>query len=129
MFIIASITIATQQSITLHRFSANSESLRHLQTRLGFREGDTIKPRYLALFVWQLPVMMLRFGIYLFLVGLLVLVWVLARPGIEQWSKSDLKVAIAFTVIMAFTVANHFLSVAHCYIFKDARAEESSLNG
>lgn len=95
MLIISSITIATQQSITLHRFSTHVNDLRNLRGLLGYQDtpAGIWRPRKIQLYVWQMPVMMLRFGIYLFLVGLFLLLWKAARPNGHSWSMPDLKVS------------------------------------
>lgn len=71
MFIIASIASATQQGIMLQRFATHPDYLRRLRSLLGRGRN----PRPVQIFVWQVPVMMLRFGIYLLLIGLLIHLW------------------------------------------------------
>ena len=77
---IGSISVATQQSISLYRFSATDRGLKRIRTILGGRQngGGKWQPAMSQVYVWQTPVMLLRFGIVLFLLGLLVLLWTVA---------------------------------------------------
>lgn len=62
-------------------------------TRLLLRgnqdENDRWKPGRFVVYIWQVPVMLLRFGIIIFLVGLMFLLWNRA-----QQTKDDLKVSL-----------------------------------
>ncbi|KAL9082218.1 MAG: hypothetical protein Q9159_006614 [Coniocarpon cinnabarinum] len=77
---IGSISVATQQSISLYRFSATKNGLKHIRSVLGGRENErgVREPGAFQVYVWQVPVMLLRFGIVLFLLGLWVLLWSMA---------------------------------------------------
>lgn len=71
MFVIASVASSTQQGIMLQRFASHRDYLRRLRALLG-RDHS---PRPIQLFIWQIPVMMLRFGIYSLLFGLFFHIW------------------------------------------------------
>ena len=49
------------------------------------------RPNRAQMFVWQLAVMMLRFGILLFIFGLTIVLWDTAAAQAGHWSLSDLK--------------------------------------
>jgi hypothetical protein len=70
-----SITIAMQQSVALYRLGSNREGLIKLQALLSYKVSGAAKPRYLQIYVWQTPVMLLNVSILLFLIGLLTLVY------------------------------------------------------
>jgi hypothetical protein len=112
MLILGSIATATQQCITLYRYSTLGDpGMENLKTMLN---GSL----YLSVYVWQLPVMMLRFGIIAFVVGLFLLLW--------QASVFPVQIAISFTVLGGFWMANHVLSVAFCY-FRDPKARRGDV--
>lgn len=87
VFIIASVATATQQSITLSRLTCLPDHDVRIRDMLGYqkrpgtieearprsRPRNVYLPRFGITFIVQIPVMMLRFGIYFFLVGLGVL--------------------------------------------------------
>jgi hypothetical protein len=71
-----SISLATQQSIALHRIGGHSEALQRIRSILSIRDGSMQpKPRRSQLYIWQVPIMLLNISILLFLVGLAILVW------------------------------------------------------
>lgn len=49
------------------------------------------RPNRAQVFVWQLAVMMLRFGILLFIFGLAIVLWDAAAAQAGRWSLPDLK--------------------------------------
>lgn len=93
MFIIASIATATQQSIILHRFHSHEDPTERLKDMLGYQchKPNHWHPRLAQLFIWQIPIMMLRFGVYMFLIGMSILLWNAAYNQ-GDWSSSDWKV-------------------------------------
>jgi hypothetical protein len=102
VLVLGSIATATHQTITLHRFGTqkdNLETLRKLLTSRTRRKAQggnqgTVRASRLAIFVWQVPVMMLRLGVYLFLIGLLVLLWDISGVNRDYYSAPNLKVRI-----------------------------------
>lgn len=70
-----SITIAMQQSVALYRLGSNRGGLIKLRTLLSYKVSGAFKPRYLQIYVWQTPVMLLNVSISLFLIGLITLVY------------------------------------------------------
>ncbi|KAK3345956.1 hypothetical protein B0T25DRAFT_266226 [Lasiosphaeria hispida] len=110
LFSIASIATATQQSITLHRYRNTPKRLRRILKR---QEADSW--HLMRVFVWQIPVMMLRFGLYLYLIGLFIFLWHAAyQDGL--WYPERLKIAWMFTGIGVFACVCHGLSVYFCYL-------------
>ncbi|KAI1473277.1 uncharacterized protein F4812DRAFT_45042 [Daldinia caldariorum] len=114
ILIVSSIASATQQAITLHRFNTLPNSLSVLRKLLR-SPNDEKRASILAVYVWQLPVMFLRLGIFLFIIGMFFLLWNAARVG-QDLSLPNLQIAVSFTVIFAFAALNHSLSVLHCYM-------------
>ncbi|KAI0376034.1 hypothetical protein F5Y04DRAFT_226259 [Hypomontagnella monticulosa] len=114
MFILASIATATQQAITLYRFKAVGDNLEHLRN-LHRKRGEGTDVSSLSVYVWQLPVMFLRFGVYLFILGMLLFLWGAVRVD-HDVVLPNLRTAIAFTVILVFVGTNHFISVYLCYV-------------
>jgi len=117
MFAVASIATATQQTITLHRFRNHPGQVRRV---LGQDENvhSASHSMGIRVFVWQIPVMMLRFSIYSYLAGLLIFLWHAALVGKEGeggWDYRDFKVAVIFTAVGLFAGFCHGLSVYFCY--------------
>ncbi|KAI0850436.1 hypothetical protein F5Y00DRAFT_260731 [Daldinia vernicosa] len=86
VFILASVATATQQSITLSRFSClePEEHAKYIKGILARDDGNSgLVPRTGISFVMQIPVMMLRFGIYFFMAGLGALL------GYTAWEKGN----------------------------------------
>lgn len=97
VLIIASVATATQQSITLSRLACLRDYDDRIKNMLGYLKQDCdeeshprsgprqedFHPRFGITFVVQIPVMMLRFGIYFFLVGLGVLL------GYAAWEQGN----------------------------------------
>lgn len=87
VFIIASVATATQQSITLSRLTCLPGHEEYIRDMLGYKANEgsmEYKPRKGITFIVQIPVMMLRFGVYFFLVGLGVLL------GYAAWEQGDI---------------------------------------
>lgn len=99
LFIIASISSATQQSITLFRFSSRSDACEMIRKVLGTRKGKDGRrlPQQLQVYIWQVPVMLLRLGIIMFLLGLTILLW-----DSSKRSSGDLKVRAAKQILALF---------------------------
>lgn len=118
VFIIASVATATQQSITLSRLTCLPGHEEYIRDMLGSEKnegGCTIyKPRKGITFIIQIPVMMLRFGVYFFLVGLGVLL------GYAAWEQGDIfssetKTAVMCAVVTIFAICCHAASVYSSY--------------
>jgi hypothetical protein len=84
LFALVSISIATQQSVALHRLAGNEDGLLRLCMILSYRQNEKLKPRYLQIFIWQAPVMLLNISIFLFLLGLAIVVYQRAMSGLED---------------------------------------------
>lgn len=94
MLIIGSISTATQQSITLYRFTSKDSSCHDIFRILKGRRSDKTerwKPSQSQLYIWQVPVMLLRLGILLFIIGLFFLLWDAAKASTADWKVSLLR--------------------------------------
>lgn len=112
MFIIASTAGATQQSIMLHRFASHPDHLRRLRALLG--RGDC--PRPVKIFVWQIPVVMLRFRIYLLLNALFSYLWHAAfRDGKRHCEELKVNVPITALPDAASDIPRDFPDCCHVH--------------
>lgn len=85
---LVSITTSTQQSILLHRLGSHTQGLDRLQDLLRSRNvvaGDPAKSRPIQLYVWQIPVNLLNVSIILFLIGLAIHIFAMARDS-KAWT-------------------------------------------
>jgi hypothetical protein len=101
MLIIAAITIAAQQAISLYRYSSSRDGLKTIRRILRGsaqtinKNGKTeIVPQWYLVYVWQLPAMLLRAGIICFIIGTTALLWDAARGTGDGWSSDDVKVGL-----------------------------------
>jgi hypothetical protein len=101
MLILGSITIATQQSISLYRYSSCDEglamirqTLRASATRVVTNSGVKFTPSWHYVYVWQLPAMMLRAGIVCFIIGTMTLLWDAARGTGNGWNLDNIRVLL-----------------------------------
>ena len=81
---LVSICIATQQSVALHRLAGNEDGLVRLCRILSYKQNGRLKPRYLQIFIWQASVMLLNISIFLFLLGLVIVVYQEVVNGSED---------------------------------------------
>lgn len=58
---------------------------------LGYETSQGWRPRRLQLSIWQTPVMMLNGSIYIFVIGLGVVVYG-STIALKEWTKDELKV-------------------------------------
>ncbi|KAI0900756.1 hypothetical protein F4806DRAFT_449820, partial [Annulohypoxylon nitens] len=114
VFIIAAISTATQQAITLNRFECLPNGDDQIKHMLGYEvEGKTV-PRSSVVFIQQIPVMMLRFGVYCFIIGLAVLLGYSAYKD-GNWFSPEAKTVTMFAAVMVFVLWCHFFSVFSSY--------------
>ncbi|KIV79109.1 hypothetical protein PV11_06694 [Exophiala sideris] len=110
LFALVSICIATQQSVALHRLASNEDGLLRLCTVLSYKQAGRLQPRYLQIFIWQASVMLLNISIFLFLLGLVILVYQ------EVVSGSEVKLtAVVFTIAGVFGSAIYLTSTIALY--------------
>jgi hypothetical protein len=77
IMVLASITLATQQSTALSRLSSNTDGMRRLRISLGYQnQQQQWKPRNFQVLIWQIPAGLLTVSIFLFVFGLNVQIWV-----------------------------------------------------
>jgi len=83
----------------LSRLSSYQDGLRRLRAVLGKelpaagKASQTWAVRWVQLYVWQVPVMLLNFSIVLFLVGLVVMLKARADVWAGNWAGDDVKVS------------------------------------
>jgi len=75
LFALISITVAVQQSVALHRLNSNQDGLAKLRSMLSYKHAGVLKARYSQVYIWQTPVMLLNVSIFLFLIGLVIVVF------------------------------------------------------
>jgi len=86
---VVAIASASQQAVMLSRLSSYSDGMQRVRNMLGTLEGQHRVPQKLQLFIWQTPVMLQNGSIYMFIAGLVALVWISTR---ENWSSAQIKV-------------------------------------
>ena len=86
---LGTIATASQQAVMLTRLSSYTDGPERVCRMLGKLEGGSWRARKLQLFIWQSPVMLQNGSIYMFIAGLVVLVW---KVAMDQWSTDHLKV-------------------------------------
>jgi hypothetical protein len=75
IIVLASISVANQQSTVLHRLNSNTSGIEKLRSSLGRLTGQTCEPRKLQVVIWQAPSMLLIVSLFLFGFGLNLQVW------------------------------------------------------
>lgn len=97
---LTSVSVATQQAVTLRRLSSHREGLLFLRRLLGRQKNQpngVFEPRLAQLYVWQTPIMLLNFSIIVAVVGLAVLV--VDKASKSEWSNADVQVGSRNIVI------------------------------
>jgi hypothetical protein len=99
---LASISIATFLSMVLLRLSSYPDSCEIICRILGKLDGrygkDSVvrwKPRKEQLYIWQLPRMLLTGSIFEFAIGLILMIWEMARLAIFARNSDELKVRVS----------------------------------
>jgi hypothetical protein len=113
---LGAIATASQQAVMLTRLRNYDDGPQRLRKMLGKLEGSSWRPRKLQLFVWQSPAMLQNASIYMFVVGLVVLIW---KVAIDHWSTDQLKVCCSpyedeltlkyHQIVLPFTAAFTFV--------------------
>lgn len=95
---LAAICLATQQSIALNRISSYKDYTSRIRSLLGqeivSEDNDKSKtwvPRKLQLYVWQASIMLLNFGILLFVIGLGIMISE-NRNGVDRNSQASMSI-------------------------------------
>jgi hypothetical protein len=94
---VVSIATASQQYLALGRLSSFPDRAVKLRNLLGHQTAEGWKPRKLQLFIWQTPVMMLNGGIYIFVIGLGVVVYG-STIALQRRTKDELNVVGSETI-------------------------------
>jgi len=99
---LASISIATFLSMVLLRLSSYPDSCEIICGILGKLDGrygkDSVlrwKPRKEQLYIWQLPRMLLTGSIFEFAIGLILMIWEMARLATFARNSNELKVRVS----------------------------------
>lgn len=90
---LTSLSLATQQGVTLRRLSSHRDGFPFVRMLLGRQNKQRhglVEPRLAQLYVWQTPVMLLNFSVILAVLGLAVLVVDRARKS--AWADADVQV-------------------------------------
>ncbi|KAH7000322.1 hypothetical protein EDB80DRAFT_723711 [Ilyonectria destructans] len=114
---LASISAATQQSIALYRIGGNDSGLEVLQNLLK-RRGSQNASRLQA-YTWQMPVMLLNVGIFLFLLGLMILIWNRAAQDLT-WDQHS-KIAFVASLAGLFALVNYIVGAISLYQVGDTQ--------
>jgi len=95
---LTAICLATQQSVALNRISSYKDYASRIRSLLGQEivsqdddKGKRWVPRKLQLYVWQTSIMLLNFGILLFVIGLGVMIFE-NRNGVDRNSQASIGV-------------------------------------
>ncbi|KAE9366260.1 hypothetical protein N431DRAFT_472808 [Stipitochalara longipes BDJ] len=112
----SSISVSTQQTVTLHRIGSHSEALQKIRSMLGEQlRGAPVKPRPSQLYVWQIPVMLLTVSILLFLIGLAILIFHAAFAHSSTVWTDDKKIVVVFTIAGTYAAVNYVSSLVCLY--------------
>jgi len=99
MLDLVAVCLATQQTVALNRLSCYKDGLSRIRLLLGEKlvskeEGQPERwtPRVLQLYVWQTPIMLLNFGVALFVGGLLEMIRGIAgQRKVGSWGRDGSK--------------------------------------
>ena len=129
---IIAISISTQQAITLHRLSCYPDSAKRILSMLGRPappSSSTNKtwPKYAQVYLWQTAVILLNFGILLFLVGLSHFIYAGVCPGTgiectetEQWARIFIGAMAGISVLTYLTSMGILYSETSKHAARDA---------
>ncbi|KAI9847111.1 MAG: hypothetical protein M1838_001015 [Thelocarpon superellum] len=112
LFSLASICIATQQSVSLRRLMVHRQGPQRVRHLLGIADESRIghfRPRESQLWAWEVPIILLNYGIIVFCIGLGIIMWQNAALSWDGLGNRETKVAIAASVCA--------LLAAGCYAF------------
>jgi hypothetical protein len=75
VFAVTAITCATQQAVALGRLNCYYDRLDRLRRMLGRLQDGEWELKKWQIYIWQTPVMVLNGSIYMFILGLALLIW------------------------------------------------------
>ncbi|KAF4555023.1 Hypothetical protein D9617_3g020920 [Elsinoe fawcettii] len=102
---LASVLVAAQQSIRLHRLSCHPEAninIRRLMSQKhNCKKTGARLPRKMQVYTWQMSVLFLTLSVVAMLSGMCILIWQ-STGGVkwENWWNDESKLAVTFTVIL-----------------------------
>lgn len=97
--VLTAISTATMQTVVLNRLISHPDGLNNIRAVLSGQPVASavatkqVQPKRLQVYVWQIPLKLLNSSIYLFLIGLLALVWEAAARSGKELGHRDTKVS------------------------------------
>lgn len=97
------VSSATLQTVTLNRLISRPDGLSDIRVMLSGKPptaaAQSVQPKRLQIYIWQIPLKLLNSSIYLFLVGLLALLWEAAALRGKELGYRDMKVSMDRTLL------------------------------
>lgn len=117
IFSIVSILSAMQQGNLLYKLTSRSNGLRRLQAMLRSNRqvGGKWQESKGQHFVWQTPLMLLNFSFWLFLIGLMIMVFNAAVASKEGLGGREVKIAFVFGFAAVFSIGSFLFSMVDLY--------------
>lgn len=112
LFALTSIGSAANQTIIIHRLSVYPDGLARIQKLLGngtASHNSQIGVGALQMWIWQTPAALLNGSLYLFIAGLLGLIWDISNIGRSDTSASGNKVSSKSEFLLGLsTFSDHY---------------------
>lgn len=93
---VTSVCSATQQAVAVSRLSTHPDATRMISYLLAKRDQSgtnvQLEPNWFQLYIWQIPVSLLSMSLYLYVIGLVVLLWSRSKSVNLLWMEGDTKV-------------------------------------
>ncbi|KAI1867024.1 hypothetical protein JX265_007600 [Neoarthrinium moseri] len=105
IIVLASISVANQQSTALYRLGCNTSGIERLRNSLGRLEGQQLKASKLQVLIWQVPSLLLIVSIFLFGLGLNLQIWLCFAE-----SQRHVVVIILSTIALGFASLCYLVS-------------------
>ncbi|KAF8853031.1 hypothetical protein BDZ45DRAFT_748983 [Acephala macrosclerotiorum] len=117
IFSVVSILSAMQQGNLLYKLTSRSNGLARLQSllRSDRRIGEKWQESRGQHFVWQTPLMLLNFSFWLFLIGLMIVVFNAAVVSKEGLDGREVKIAFVFGFAATFSIGSFLFSMVNLY--------------
>ncbi|EHK43865.1 hypothetical protein TRIATDRAFT_319205 [Trichoderma atroviride IMI 206040] len=123
---ITAIASASQQLVCLNRLSTYIDGLSLLRKLLSGTEdvtAGTVTPgrslRVEQAYLWQIPVMLMNGGLYVFTIGLCVFVIDKAQRLLQQQYLKGVEMMVLFAIILLFGLFNYAVSSVALYLWID----------
>ncbi|KAK4213783.1 hypothetical protein QBC37DRAFT_168986 [Rhypophila decipiens] len=121
LFSIVAIASAAQLAIALSRIAAYSTDLKFTRGMLTSHDPKdpaktTTRVNFKKLWMWQIPAMLLNGSIYLYVLGLAILVYQGARNLVVQQVQGEATtILVIFTLALIWSIGNYLFSSAGLY--------------